>query len=650
MATHPSDRNTRQTLAICGLLLLAVALVFGQTVRHEFINADDDECVTENPQVTGGLTVQGLGWAFTNRLVGNWDPLTWISHMADWQLYGRSAGGHHLTNVLLHAATVLLLFLVLQQMTGHVWPSALAAAMFAIHPLRVESVAWVTERKDVLSGVFFMLTIWAYVGYVRHRSLARYLAMMALFAVGLMSKPMLATLPCVLLLLDYWPLGRMTNIAPRPVIGPGTATTNRSLTANTSRLVIEKLPLFVLVAACCAVTIWAQRVPEIEYGSFPWRIGNALISYVVYLRQFFCPTDLALLYPRRGPVLPPWQIFGAGMLLLGVTAAAFAWRRKCPYLLVGWLWYLGMMLPVIGLVPFGGQQEADRFTYLPQIGICIALVWGAADLCRSLPHRRWVCGVSSALVLAALMGSARRQTSYWRDSETLWTRTLACTSGNYKVHNLLGNALALRGRTDEAIVQFQKSLDIKPDFPEAHYSLGVAAAGRGRLDEAIVHYQKTLAVNPNHANAHNNLGNALLTYGRLDDAQTHFLEALRVRPRFAEAHYNLGNILFVCRRLDEAMTEYRTALEIRPGYAEARYNLGLALANRGQFDQAIAEYRKALEARPDFAEVYNSLGLALVACGRRDEAVTHYRKALEIRPDFAEARDNLGNVLPSPGH
>ena len=643
------NRKPYQALAICGFLLLAVALVFGQTVRHEFVNLDDDVCVSENPQITGGLTAQAVAWAFTNRLVSNWDPLTWISHMVDWQLYGQNAGGHHLTNILLHAATVLLLFLVLWQMTARLWPCALVAALFAIHPLRAESVAWVTERKDVLSGVFFMLTLWTYVGYVHHRSLVRYLAMMVLLAAGLMTKPMLATLPCVLLLMDYWPLGRIANIKPRPLVAPRIATAGRGFMADAAYLVAEKLPLLALVAVCAAVTVWAQRVQEYEYGSLSWRIGNALISYVVYLRQFFCPTDLALLYPRRDPVLPAWQVFGACVVLLSVTVAVLACRRRCPYLLVGWLWYLGMLLPVIGLVPFGGQMEADRFTYLPQIGICIALAWGAADLCRWWPYRRWICGIGSALVLLALMMGAWRQVSYWHDSETLWTRTLACTSGNYRVHNLLGNALATRGRTEEAVVQFQKALEIKHDYPEAHYSLGVAAANRGRLDEAIVHYEKAIAANPNYANAHNNLGNALLALGQLDGAMAHCLEALRIKPEFAEAHYNLGNALFVCRRLEEAMAQYRNALEIRPNYADARYNLGLALAACGSLDQAIAQYQKALELRPDFAEVYNSLGLAMAASGRRDEAVANYRKALEIRPDFVEARLNLGNVLAGQG-
>ena len=336
-------------------------------------------------------------------------------------------------------------------------------------------------------------------------------------------------------------------------------------------------------------------MPEYHYGDLWWRIGDALISYVVYLRQFFCPAGLALLYPRRGPVLPPGEVFGAGLVLLGVTAAVWAWRRKCPYLLVGWLWYLGMLLPVVGLLPFGGQMAADRFTYLPQIGISIGLAWGAADWRRLRPYGRWVCGVGSALALAALMGCAWQQTSYSRDSETLWTRSLACTSGNYRVHNLLGNALATRGRIDEAIAQFQKSLEIEPHNAVAQYSLGVAAAGRGQMDEALDRYRQAIAADPGYAIAQNNLGNALFLRGQLDEAVTHFLAALRIRPDFAEAYYNLGNALFVLGRSGEAMTQYEKALEFRPDYAEAHYNLGLLLEARGRVDEAVAHYRKVQE-------------------------------------------------------
>jgi tetratricopeptide (TPR) repeat protein len=293
--------------------------------------------------------------------------------------------------------------------------------------------------------------------------------------------------------------------------------------------------------------------------------------------------------------LPPWEIAGAALILLGVTAAVIASRRKCPYLLVGWLWFIGMLLPVIGLVPFGGQTAADRFTYLPQIGLCMAVAWAAADWCRESAYRRWACGLGSALALAALMGCAWQQTSYWRDSETLWTHTLDCTSRNYRVHSLLGNALALRGRTDDAVVQFQQTIAIKPDHADAQYGLGVAAASRGRMDDAIAHYRKAIAARPNFAVAHNNLGNALLMRGQIDEATKHFLIAIEVRPEFAEAYFNLGNVLYLVGRFNEAITQYQRALEFRPDYAEAHYHLGLALDVCGRHDDAVKHYRQFQE-------------------------------------------------------
>jgi tetratricopeptide (TPR) repeat protein len=643
----PNGRDLLQTLAICGLLLLAVGLVFGLTVGHDFINLDDDVCVYENPWITHGLTADGVRWAFTNRLVGNWDPVTWISHIADWQFYGKNAGGHHLTNVLLHAATVVLLFLVLRQMSGRPWPSALAAALFAIHPLRVESVAWVTERKDVLSGMFFMLTLLAYASYVQRRSLlARclaYSAMLVCFALGLMSKPILVTLPCVLLLLDYWPLKRL---------GPPWRASVVALR------VVEKLPLFGLSAGLCAVTVWAQRVALHEPAPPASRISDSLVSHAIYLAHFFCPMDLATPYPHRELAWPVWTVVGAALLLIGVTGAAWTLRRKCPYLLVGWLWYLGMMIPVIGLMPFGAEVTADRFTYLPQIGIAIAVVWGMADLCRSRVYLRWGWGIASVLALAALAWTAHRQTSYWRNSETLWAHTLRCTTNNFTAHRLYGNALAALGHISRAEEQYRAAVAIKPDYAAAYYNLGVAAASRGDMDEAMSQYRKVLKASPDHDCAHNNLGYGLLLRGESYEALKHFKEALRVKPDFTEAHYNCGLALHDLGHFRAAVAEYQEAIRTKPDYPEAYYNLGLAFDACGQraearynngralhalghLAEAMVDYRKAIEIKPEFAEAHYNLGLALDASGRREDAIIHYREALKIKPDFTEARLSL---------
>ncbi len=484
-------QKCRQVLAVGGFLLLAVALVFGQAVRHEFVNFDDDD-VFENPHVSQGVSTQSIAWAFTHSHGNNWIPLTWISLMLDCQLYGLHAGGYHLTNVLLHAATAILLFLVLHRMTGRLWPSAFVAALFAVHPLRAESVAWVSERKDVLSGLFFMLTLAAYVSYVHHRpSLLRYLAVMVFFALGLMAKAMLVTLPLVLLLLDYWPLGRLAASSTPPHCNGGAFVGSANLRQTdlgrfslAVRLVVEKLPLFALVAVSCVATVWAQgsALAPVEYLPLGLRTGNALISYVAYLGQLFFPVGLAVFYPHPEGNLPAWKIIGAMLVLAAISAGVWAYRRRRPYLLVGWLWYLGILVPVIGLVQVGLQAMADRYTYLTQIGLYISLVWAGADLCRSWSYRRWLCRAASSLVLVILMGCAWRQTSFWCDSEALWTHALACTSWNKVAYSNLARALADRGQVDAAIAHYQKALEIKPDFAEAHYSLGNALARRGQVD------------------------------------------------------------------------------------------------------------------------------------------------------------------------
>jgi protein O-mannosyl-transferase len=594
-----------KVLAVSVLLLLAVALAFGRTCYCDFINLDDDLGVYKNPWVTQGFTADAVHWACTNRLVGNWDPLTWMTHVADWQIHGDRAGGHHLTNLLLHAAVTLLLFFVLRKMTASLWPSALATALWAVHPMRVESVAWVTERKDVLVGLFCVLTVLAYANYVSRRSWAGrsvgYAAVIVLFALGLLSKPALVTLPCLLLVLDYWPLKRIGPPWQLPVV---------------VRLVVEKLPLLALAAACCGMTIWAQRVLEYPDRGAWWRIGNALIAYVVYLRQFFWPTGLALLYPRRPDALPAWQVLGAAAILLSITAATFACRRKCPYLLVGWLWYLGMLLPAVGFVPFGNEGPADRFTYLPQIGLCIGLAWGIADLCRWKPAWLWACRLASAAAIAVLIACAWQQTSYWRNSETLWTRSLACTSNNYCVHTLLGHALVERNQVDAGVAQFRKALAIKPDYSEANYGMGVAEAGYGHIDQAIAYYVRAITANRKNALAQNNLGHSLLFFGEYFEAIKHYEEALRFRPDLTEAHYNHGLALHALGHLRAAMEEYRESIRMRPDYPEAHFNLGLALEATGQRDEAIAHYNEAIRLKPDFVQPRKRLDV-LLNNGRR---------------------------------
>jgi tetratricopeptide (TPR) repeat protein len=683
---------------VCLFLAAIMFAVFGQTLRHEFVNYDDQAYVYENPAVTRGLNLKGIEWAFTHSVGGNWHPLTMLSHMLDCQLYGLNAGGHHLTNILLHTATAILLFLVLRRMTGFLWRSAFVAAVFAIHPLRVESVAWVAERKDVLSGLFFMLTIGAYVRYVQRRSkvegresraqavpaldpLARRLAaakrseagseakmarlwtldyglVLLFFALGLMCKPMLVTLPLVLLLLDYWPLGRVARLHPVParqasdqwrVTGEKKGKPS-TLNPQLSTLFLEKLPLFGLAVVSGVVTIFTQTnaIMSFEQISLPLRVGNSFISYVAYLGQMFWPSGLAVLYPFTAGDVGVSGAVSSLVLLAGISAGALVWRRR-PYLLTGWLWYLIMLTPVIGIVQVGAQARADRYTYLPQIGLYLLLTWAAADLCAGWRHRRVVLGVAAGIVIAALMGRAWKQTSYWRDSESLWKHALVCTLDNAEAHKNLGDALLKKGSVNEAIVHYQKALQIIPDFAEVHKNLGNALLKNGSVDEAIVHYQKALQIMPDLAEAHTGLGTALFNKGSVDEAITHFQRALQINPDLAQAHNNLGNALLQKGNVDEAITHFQKALQINPDFAQAHNNLGNALFNKGSVDEAITHFQKALQINPDFAQAHNNLGCALCQKGRVDEGITHFQKALQINPDYADARNNLGKALLQKG-
>ncbi|MGO9586462.1 MAG: tetratricopeptide repeat protein [Limisphaerales bacterium] len=491
-------------------------------------------------------------------------------------------------------------------MTGFLWRSAFVAAVFAVHPLHVESAAWIAERRDVLSGLFFILTLGAYAGYVRHpQSLGRYLMVMLMLALALMSKPMVVTLPFVLLLLDYWPLKRFPQPDGRLIPW---------------KLIIEKLPLLALSVMVCVVTLFAQRQ---AIASLPLsvRVGNALVSYVVYLKQMIYPVGLAVYYPHPEGRLPTWEIITAATVLLGISAGAVVVRRRQPWFLTGWLWYLGMLIPVIGLIQSGMRARADRYTYLPQIGLYILLTWAVVELTASWRSRRWVLGGGALVVLAVLITCARTQTTYWRNSETLWTHTLACTSNNTVAHNNLGDAFSQEGRMDEAISHYQKTLTINPNNAEANYDLGNAFFKQGRMDEAIAQFQKTMAINPgytdvhyNFSDIHNNLGNAFLRQGRADEAIAQFQSALKINTNDASIHYNLGNAFRRQGNENEAIVQFQKALAINPEFTEAHYNLGNTVLQQGHVDEAIAQFQKALAIKPDYMEAQNNLAWVLATC------------------------------------
>ncbi len=472
-------------LGICIFLSAITWLVFGQTLTHDFINYDDEVYVYENEQVSNGLTLNGIVWAFTHSVSGNWHPLTIATHMIDCQLYGLDAGGHHCTNVVLHTLAVLLLFFVLREMTSAIWPSTFVAALFAIHPLRVESVAWVSERKDVLSAVFFMLTLAAYVRYTRRSSIASYLLMTFFFAFGLMSKPMLVTLPFVLLLLDYWPLARFAT--PTNLANDAESSNWLDRRPVAEKLIFEKIPLVVLAAVSCVIALLLQgkALNPIAHIPLLLRVYNASVSCVTYIWQMLWPDKLALLYPYPLSQLSIWPCVFAIGLLLAVTLVVWEFRKERPYLITGWLWYLGMLVPVIGLIQVGAQARADRYTYLPQIGLYLAATWAIADLSRSWPHRRKVLSILATAVIGLLAWRASSQTSYWKNSETIWNRTLAVTSNNAIAHQQLGNAALGAADLETAIFHFEESLKIAPDQANVHTNLGVALARDWRFGEAI---------------------------------------------------------------------------------------------------------------------------------------------------------------------
>ena len=578
-------------IGICVALAAITWLVFGQTLRHDFVNYDDNDYVTKNAQVSRGLTLEGIAWAFTRVHCSNWHPLTWISHMVDCQFYGLNPWGHHLTSVLLHAANAILLFLLVRKMTGAVWRSAFVAAVFAIHPLRVESVAWVAERKDVLSGLFFMLTLMAYVRYARAGSRARYVMVLVLFALGLMCKPMLVSLPLVLLLLDYWPLNRLPSLSL-------TSAENRKILA---RLLLEKVPLFLLVLASSAMTMIAQRasMQPIARVTFPARLANAALAYVDYISQMFWPKDLAVLYPWYPQRLAASQVAVAALVLAGISLGVFLFRRR-RYLVTGWLWYLIMLVPVIGIVHVGNQSQADRYTYLPQIGLYLLLAWGAFELGARLVFYRVLLATVAVAALVALIFQARVQASYWQDGETLWSHALEATTQNIIAEANLGDALYSKGKDTEAWMHFGNSLRINRHQPTLLSSVGVFYLEAGRIEEALAHLQEAVEMEPKCEDAYYNLGNVYLTIGNGPEALVHYQRALDLDPDDIQALNNMAWILATwpnerVRDGLRAFTLAEHADSLTRGQNQViRATLAAAYAETGRFPEAVQTAERAI--------------------------------------------------------
>lgn len=579
--THPT-----RTLILISAALAVLTLLAFEPVRHNgFVDFDDYSYIVENPAIQNGLTPASIRWAFTAGYAANWHPLTWLSHMVDIEWFGLSPLGHHLHNVLLHTAAAVLLFWVLCRMTGAVWPSAFAALVFAIHPLRVESVGWAAERKDVLSAVFWMLTVAAYVSYSKKGGGLRYLAAIICFALGLMAKPMLVTLPLVLLLLDFWPLERTKA---RPL----------------SKLIIEKLPFFALALFSCVITWYVQQgggaVSALESLPLSWRIANALTSYTAYLYKTVWPADLAVLYPYPLRLGPLWKPIASLCLLAACSGAAFYWRKKFPYLVTGWFWYILTLVPVIGLVQVGFQTIADRYTYIPSTGLYILFAWGAERLSLAWPHRKIVLWTLGGLVAAALIFGTRQQVKYWKDSLTLFNRALAVTEDNYVIHCRLA----------------QRLYEQNPDDPVAED-----------------HIRKAVRIHPDFAEANNNMAAILMKSGQYKQAVEHLQRALRQEPEYAEAHLNMASILARDKQFDAAIKHVQKAQEAHT--ASSHFGAAALLESMGKYEEAIEAYERAAYLNPSDFTTLAHLGILKARMGQTDDAVDCFRRSLEHNPDYA---------------
>jgi tetratricopeptide (TPR) repeat protein len=646
-------RDPLKATVVCILLAAIVWVAFGQTLHHEFVNYDDSSYVYANPKIIDGLSPGNLAWAFTHAHAANWHPLTTISHMLDCQLYGLQPWGHHLSNILLHAAAVILLFLALWRLTDNLWACAFVATLFAIHPARVESVAWVAERKDVLSGVFFMLALLAYAGYAQAArfSLTRYIMVVVLFAVGLMCKPTLVTLPFVLLLLDYWPLGRPHNSSGAVVSAPGPL---QRRTATWLHLVLEKVPLLVLSAASCVATIFAQKeaLNSIHLRPLQERLANAVVAYVKYIGQMVYPAHLAVFYPYPEVGPPTWEVLASLLFLLTVSVLVVFCRKAYPFLSTGWFWFMGMLVPMIGIVQVGSQPMADRYTYLPEIGLYIAITWGAIAFLESWRYKWEGFVIAGLLIIAALTTRSYLQASYWRNSETLWSHTLDVTHDNYIAQNNLAGVLMEKGQVDKAIAHYRQAVEIAPAEALVLSNLGSALVRKGQVDEGIAQLQKALQIDPGYADAYSFMGSALINKGQVDAAIGYYQKAVQLNTSDPAAYNNLGIISLRSDQPDQAIEYYKKAVAMKPSSAEMRYNLGNAFARKESWKDAIACYTAALslEYPPvEGARVENNLGVALQRLGKFDEALEHFSHALQLNANYAEAHCNLGRMLAQQG-
>jgi len=667
------------SVLVAALLAILTALTFCRAARFDFVTIDDGSYVYNNPYVKTGLSQRNIVWAFTREHSANWHPVTWISHMVDVELFGLKAWGHHLTNVAIHIANAMLLYLLLVSTTGFVWRSAFVAALFAVHPLHIESVAWVSERKDVLSTLFWMLTSIAYVRYARKPSVGKYVPVILLFALGLMAKPMLVSLPIILLLMDYWPLVRgWKHHSPSPSTrqtkrdalqrssGQANAPKGEHL-ANKEKVpdpiasslpsirsvlsaVPEKIPLFALAAASCIVTLVAQKaggaIGSMEVYPLGVRVANALVSYIAYLWKMLWPQGLAVLYPHPGNSIPVWQVTACTLLMIALTYAAVRAARRAPYVTVGWLWYVVTLIPVIGLVQVGQQAMADRYTYIPLIGLFVIIAWGVPDLLELFGVRikPAAIGTSATIIIFVLAVTTILNLGHWQNGVTLMQHALAVSGGHEMLRHTLADALFEAGKPEAAIRQYRLAIRRKPDFAEAYNGIGYILMRQGKTHEAEVNFRKAIRIKPTLASAHNNLGQSLLSRGRVDEAITHLKKAISLNPNNAEAQYNLGIALDRQGKTDEAALRYRSALRANPELAEAHCSLGTVFLRQGDNEKAEKEFAEALRLNPNLAEAHLCMANLTLADGNIDEATLHLKNALKIKPYWGPAHYSLALV------
>jgi tetratricopeptide (TPR) repeat protein len=629
--------QSQKKLLITLILILSTQVVYWQVKDFNFVGYDDELYVTENSQVQTGISVEGTIWAFTTFHAGNWHPLTWLSHMLDCEIYGLNPMGHHWTNLLFHIANTILLFFMFQKMTGAIWKSAFVAALFALHPLHVESVAWVAERKDVLSTFFWMLTIIVYYRYVKRPFLSSYLLVILSLSLGLMAKPMLVTLPFVLLLLDFWPLERLKYHSHHQ--------SPNFQALNLSCLVWEKVPLFIPVAISSVLTILAQKEVGALYSfealPIKTRIANALASYANYIIKTIWPQNLAVFYPHPFGMLSFWHVFGSALLIAGLSFLAIRMLNQYKYVAVGWFWYLGTLVPVIGILQVGAQGMADRYTYIPLTGLFIIVAWGMPDLLKKWHSNKIILAVFATIFISAFSTRTYFQIKHWENSAAVFENATKVTNYNWLAYNNLGLALMRDGKSNDAVLYYKKALQIKPDYLIALDNLGIALFQLGKYEEALSYYSEALKIAPEHAGIHNHIANVLAAQGKLEKAINHYTKALLIDPELAITHNNLAIALVAQGNLEKAIFHYKSAIKKDPEYADAYYNLGRLLLNQKKNREALVHFAEVIKINSEYAQAYHQIGLILAQHGKLKEASKFIIKSIKINPNYSEAIEHL---------